>query len=221
MDKNPVLVLGLDLPFVIAASIGLRYAAALSLEMLIVHIGTMLAAAFIRRWLSGWQRYMANMAASTLLMVFARFLLFSVSPMREIFLGVSDTLGIYIYLLAVNGMTLMQAGSMRGNVKPGPVLVSAVMNALGFAITVMGVSLLREYFGAGTLWDVPVPSPIRLSGLLAPFSGFIVMGFLLAGARFFNKKITGFRLRERARKEARFKVVVERGGRRRGEEGAR
>lgn len=203
--RNPVLAISLDLPFLIATTISLRAAVAMSLELFIVHMGTMLCALITRRYLAGWVRPMVNVTVSTLLMVVSRLWLIA------LFRGITDTLGMYIYLMAVNGMTVYQSSTVKRDAHPGLVMGEAFLDALGFSLAMFVVSLFREYVGNGTLWGRSVPVPLRMPGLLVPFSGFILVGFLLALTRVVNKALLGLALREQARKDARFTVVSGKG----------
>ena len=206
--RNPVLVVGLNLPFLIATSVGLRAAAALSLELLLVHLGTMVAALIAARFCPRSVRPVVCVVVSTLLMVAARLWLIS------LFRGIVDSLGMYIYLMAVNGMTLAQTAEVTADSHPAPVLGRAFLNVLAFSVVMFLFSLFRELAGNGTLWGIAVSVPLRLSGVTVPFFGFILAGFFLAGANVLNKQLLALALRERALREARFSVVREQGTRR-------
>lgn len=203
LEKNPVLVLGLDLPFIIVTSVSLKAAAAMSLELFIIHMGTVVAALATCRFLKDWMRPLANVAVSTLIMAFSRILVVA------LFRGATDSLGMYLYLMAVNGMTIVQCAAITGESKIYPVISSAFMNTLGFAAAMFAAALFREYFGFGTFWGIPVVGPFRLSGMAAPFFGFILAGFLLAGTRFLNKRLLAHAIKEREHREKRFPVAQE------------
>ena len=194
--SDPVRHLGLDLPFLIVTSISLQAAAAISIELLAIHMGTVLAAIMLCRILPKWTRPLAYLAVSTTIM-----LLISIALSR-IFPVVTDTLGMYIYLMAVNGMTFTAAMSIERKDKIYPVLAGALKGVVGFAVAMFLTSLLREYFGSGSLWGVTVPHLIRIDGMLVPFFGFILVGFLMAGARIVNKRLLAFAINEEARIEA-------------------
>ncbi|MGI6403492.1 MAG: Rnf-Nqr domain containing protein [Oscillospiraceae bacterium] len=202
-SHSPAVMIGLCLPFLIATSVSLRAAATLSLELLVVHMGTMVVALLACRHCPRRFRPLVTMAASTLLMVAARLWLIAFFP------GIVDSLGIYIYLMAVNGLTLTQSHGLSRRSRPLPVLRGALFHVFMFSAMMFFVSFFREYLGRGTLWGIPVPSPVRLPGVLVPFFGFILAGFLLAGMKQLHKKLLGLALRERALREARFTVVEE------------
>ena len=196
--RNPVLVMGLDLPFVIAAAVSLRGAVAMSIQMFLIHMITMTVGIATCRKLPMWLRVIVNVMVSTLVMIGGRVLIVG------LFHGVSSTLGMYLYLMAVNSMTVFQSITISKRAKLWPVISGAFLNALGFSLVVIVVGLLREIFGNGTLWGVPVGIPVKMSGLLIPFSGFIIVGFLLAFTRFVNKKLLAYSVAETARREARY-----------------
>lgn len=196
--RNPILVLGLDLPFVIVCATTLKTAAALSLEMLIIHMVTVCVALVTVRTLPVWLRQIVNIGAAFITMTVARYWI------TRIFPDLANYVGMYIYLMAVNGITVYQCFQISRKAKPGKVLVSALMNAFAFALTMGVVSAVREYFSAGALWGVPLPIPARLSGLAVPFGGFLLMGFFLALAKFINRRMLAFTILEARRQDARY-----------------
>ena len=200
---SPAVMIGLCLPFLIATSVSLRAAATLSLELLAVHLGSTGIALLASYYCPRRYRLLVTVATSTLVMVGMRLLLMALYP------AIVDSLGIYIYLMAVNGLTLTQTRALEDKAKPLPVLRKAISNVLGFSAIMFLLSLYREYWGSGTLWGVPVPAPVQLPGVLVPFFGFILVGFLLAATNLINKKLLGLAIRESALREARFTVVDE------------
>lgn len=199
--RNPVLVLGLDLPFVIAAATSLKNAAAMAIQIFIIHTGTMLVGRVTCTKLHRWQAIVANVAAATFMMMVAQVLVVA------LFRGISNSLGMYLYLMAVNAMTVFQSSALPKNAKIWPVFTGALSNALGFALVVGVVALIREYFAFGSLWGISLPVLIKLPALAIPFAGFMLMGFLLAFTRFLNKRLLALSLLETARKEARYTKI--------------
>lgn len=207
LARNPVLVLGLDLPFVIVCATTLKTAVALSAEMLFIHMVTMTVALLTLR-LPVWARPLVNVGVSFLAMMTVRFVIIGLFP------ELLNYAGMYVYLMAVNGITMYQSsrlGNRRRHArKPGGTLVVAFLYALAFALVMLVVSLFREYFSSGMLWGIPVPSPFFISGLALPFSGFLFTGFLLAISRRASKRLLGFLLVETARREAHYTEIERR-----------
>jgi len=199
--KNPIQALGLDLPFLIVTTIGLRAAAAISIEFFFIHMGTIIAALILCRFLPKWSRPIVYVTISTAIMLLANGLITRLFPQQ------AGALGMYIYLLAVNAMTLGTALKVERTDKIYKLVVKGFKGALGFAAAMFIISLFREYMATGSLWGIAVPHIMRLDGLLVPFFGFILVGFLLAGTRFFGKSLMALAISEDARRESDFKIV--------------
>lgn len=198
--SNPSLVLGFDLPFLIATSTSLKNAAAMSIAMTGVHIVTMAFSVIFARKLQPWLRAIVTVVVSAGMMMLTRELIF------WMFRDIANSLGMYIYLLAVNGLTLFQSLSLSPRSKLVPVLKREFFHVFAFVITIFSLSLLREYFGNATLWGVPVPMKFKLGGLAIPFSGFIMMGFLMAVVRYFNHKLMGLAITESYNRQSRYVI---------------
>lgn len=198
--SNPGLVLGFDLPFLIATSTSLKNAAVMSIEMLGIHIFTMAVSVIFARKLPLWLRSLITMVVSAGAMMLIRELIRWVMP------DVASALATYIYLLAVNGLTLFQSLSLNKRSKLVPVLKKEFFHVFAFILTMATLSFMREYFGNGTLWGIAVPMPFKLSGISIPFSGFILLGFLMAFVKFFNHNLIGFMVKESYRRQNRFAV---------------
>jgi Na+-transporting NADH:ubiquinone oxidoreductase, subunit NqrD len=177
------LLLGLDLPFVVATGVSLMHAVAMGMEMMMIHFITVLVAFITVRILPRWARPIANVTVSTSVMLVARYIITLYFP------AVRSSSGLYIYLMAVNGMTILRSNALSVEDRPVRVLITTFVEALAFSAIIVPVAFVRELFGNGTLWAHPVALPFRLSGMLVPFFGFIVVGFMYAGIRLASKKL--------------------------------
>lgn len=203
VKRNPVMLLSVSIPFVIATAISLKFAVAMTLEMFIINVVTVVVAAFTARALEMWKRVLVNVGAATVVMMLTRALITRMFP------DISNFLGTYIYLMALNGMVILQVEEGR-SVGPsltlrelGQSLRGAVVHSLVFGLIMVAVSAFREYLGAGTLWGYPLPTVAKLQGAQLPFFGFVSVGFLLALIKFLSKKIAFANAVEKARREAR------------------
>lgn len=184
LSSNPILAFGLDLPFIIVSAINLRSAVALSIEMLFIHVVTMICAYFIASKVAVWQRVFVTSIVSVIMMLISRALVLTLIPDIENFVG------IYLYLISVNAVTLIQANFLSSNSKLRTVVKNAFFNVLAFAVCMSLVSIIREFLGNGTIWGIPISPFGKLSGIQAPFFGFIIVGFMIAFIKLINYKIT-------------------------------
>ena len=105
-----------------------------------------------------------------------------------------EDLGVYVPLAAFNGM-MLELALVHPRRRASDALHDAVMMCFGFLLVAAFLSALREFLGSGSLWGVPLTAPIRIRGLVLPFSGFILIGFLSALFRRVDSIIIGRMLR--------------------------
>jgi electron transport complex protein RnfE len=197
---NPGLFLGFDLPFLIAASTSLKNAAAISAEIIGIHMVTMALSVIFARKLPLWLRSLVTTVISAAVMMGIREFLRWALP------EAASSQAMYIYLLAVNGLTLFQSLSLGPRARLMPVLRAEAYHVFAFVAAMFTLSAAREYIGTGALWGVPLGSAYRLSGIQLPLAGFVLLGFLIAFMRFFNRRLMGFLIRENYRHQNRFSV---------------
>jgi len=198
--RSPAVLLGVSIAFAIAGSISLRAAAAMSIMIAAINMAMMIVILLTRPMKAVWGRVIIGVGTATVVMMLTREFVTFVFP------DIANFLGTYIYLAALGAMALLEpeiSPDKRRRRAFLPVLQSAVLHSLAFAAMVFTASLLREYFGNGSLWGYPVSVPFRMPGMLLPFFGFILIGFLLAAARWLSKAVTRIRIREIAQIEAR------------------
>jgi len=191
--QNPALILGVELPFVIVCANGLQNAVALSIMMFFIHLVTVVIGRMLTLELKLWQRFAINVTVSTAMMLVSREVVIYLFP------TIMNFVGIYLYLMAVNGLTLIQATYREGPRKFVPIVTRTFVEIIAFAGLMLIISFVREYFGNGTLWGIPMPIPFRQPGILYPFFGFIFTGFLLAFLRRINKLMLAMRINEAQR----------------------
>ena len=203
--KNPVSALGLDIAFLVVTSISLQAAAMIAIEMALIHFGTVIAAIALCRVIPRWSRPLVYPAISTLIMLGAGMLLGGLFPLT------AEMLGMYVYLMAVNSMTFAAALSVEREDKIYRVIGRAFVCMAGFALCMFALSLLREYLGWGMLWGRAVPHLISMDGVLVPFFGFILLGFLLAGVRTASKALQAAAINEHAGRTAVYRQLTDSG----------
>jgi len=178
LSRNPVLYSGLALPFAVSATYSLRNGVAICILMLLTTLPVLLVASLVRERIPQY----------------CRIILYTFLAMAMLFPGsgavawiapnIFDSLGIYFALMCINTLMYTRAEDYAIHNPPHKALFDGLCHALGFSLVVCVVSLVRELFGAGTVWGEPVDwLSLRIGGLLVPFSGFLLLGFLAAGIK--------------------------------------
>ena len=176
VNKGLIINLTFAAPFLVVAATTLKNGVALSLAMAVVLVPTMILSLLLRQklhfpyWLGTPVWTMAAMFLASL----------SYYVIRFISVEITDSLGIYLYLLASAAVvsavftgkritTLAAAGAW------------ALRYTLGFALAAVVISAIREVLAYGSLWGFVLPEPLRLAGAQMPFFGFIMFGVFSAG----------------------------------------
>lgn len=183
--ENPVLAYGLALPFVIVVTTDLRTGVILSGVMAITCIPCMLISSLVKERIPLWLRPVVYSFIALTIITAARLLLRNVAP------GILDPLGIYLSLMAINGLLLVGCENYACREKWSVALLRGVSYTLGFAFVVCVISAVREVFGRGTFWGEPVPFTFQMPGILIPFAGFILTGFLAAIINYIHRAVAG------------------------------
>lgn len=102
----------------------------------------------------------------------------------------SSSLGIFIPLIVVNCIILARAESFASKNSVFRSAVDGLGMGLGFTAALCIISAVREFLGAGTIFDIPIyGSTITPASIIimAP-GGFIVLGILVAAVQHFMDK---------------------------------
>ncbi len=171
---NPVLYLGICLPFVIVPTMTLKTGVLLSALMFISTIIPVAVYSSIGFRLSREIRFIISTVISTALV--SLFFYFTKTVFAEFYLIV----GVYAMLFGVNGLTIYCEHKNEG--KSVLENISFAFKAcIGYSIIVCFVSFIREFLALKTIWGQPIDLfPVKLEGISFPFFGFIMLGFLSA-----------------------------------------
>lgn len=85
---------------------------------------------------------------------------------------------IYLPLLAANSVTAVHCEQFAVRHKVKEAVWDALAVSLGFGAVIILLGIIREFFGSMSFAGIPLPFDISLPGMLMPFGGFIVLGFM-------------------------------------------
>lgn len=91
-------------------------------------------------------------------------------------------LGVFIPLIVVNCLILARAESFASKNGIIPSIVDGIGMGIGYTIAIMSISIVREFFGAGTLFGMQIfPESYPGIGIFSAAPGsFIVLGIIIA-----------------------------------------
>ena len=96
--------------------------------------------------------------------------------------SIDESLGIYLPLIVVNCIILGRAEMYASKNSVLPSILDGLGMGVGFTAALLAMGMIREFFGAGCLFGIPVTSgfmdPIII--FILPPGGFFVFGMLIA-----------------------------------------
>jgi Na+-translocating ferredoxin:NAD+ oxidoreductase subunit E len=171
---NPVLVQVIGICPVVAAAVSFRAAALLAvIYSLILIVTQVIASAFLKR-IVRWVRVAVYLIIG--LIIVSPFIYY----LEKYDIGIRITLGIYLPLLAANSLAALRCEkvAVRNTVKYS--FFDAIAASAGYSAVLLLVGFIRELLGSGSIFENPIGFLPRASGMLMPFGGFIVLGFMAA-----------------------------------------
>ena len=175
--NNPVLVQVIGICPVVAAAVSLRAAALLAgVYSLVLIITELIASAFLKKTIR-WVR-----VAIYLLIGLAVISPFSYY-LEKNDAGIRITVGIYLALLAANSLAVLRCEKIAVKNSVRHTFFDSLAASIGYSTVFIVVGFVRELIGNATILEKPVRFLPKASGMLMPFGGFIVMGFLAAALR--------------------------------------
>ena len=98
--------------------------------------------------------------------------------------SVHESIGIYLPLLCVSGIVFSRSKKFEKAESVKKCMLDALTCGIGFFVTIVAMSLVREFFGRGTVAGFTViPEKYAASLLAGPVGGFILLGILVAVCR--------------------------------------
>jgi len=107
---------------------------------------------------------------------------------------ISKTLSVFVGLIITNCIVMGRAEAFAMQNTPIDSFIDGVGNGLGYGLLLMCVGVIRELFGAGSLFGIVILNPVSDGGwyipnglLLLPPSAFFIIGFIIWGLRVWKR----------------------------------
>jgi len=189
---NPILGMGLALPFAVVATTSLQSAAALSITTLLTLIPVCLLMPFIMKLIPQqfqWVDYPLCAFLAALCVMPTRLITTAISS------TLMDSVGVYFSLLCVSSLLFAARDMTREENDLAKVLLNVLRLWLGTAIVLLLLGSIREVLGYGTIWGKPLTwMKVRFDAVMVSGMGFILLGFLSALGKKIHRSILGTQL---------------------------
>ena len=189
VKENPVLCLVLGTCPALAVTTSASGAIGMGVAATLVLLCSNVAISLLRRVIPSTVRIPAYITLIAAFVTVVQMLVKAFAP------AIDESLGIFLPLIVVNCIILGRAEMFASKNRVLPSALDALGMGVGFTAALLLMGMIRELFGAGTLFGVTVmPSfytPITV--FVLPAGGFFVFGLLIALA---NKLQGGYRGRD-------------------------
>ena len=187
LDRNPITVQVLGVCSALAVTTRVDTAAVMSIAVIGVLLGANLTVSLLRRWVPGEVRIIVQLTIVASLVMMVDQLLMAYAY------DISLELSVFVGLIITNCIIMGRAEAFAMHNPPGPSVLDALGNGLGYSLILLSVALVREVVGFGTVAGLTVlPSTtdggwFRTNGLmaLAP-AAFLLIGVIIWLLRWLN-----------------------------------
>lgn len=170
--QNPVFVMVLGLCPALAVTVSAVNALAMGAATTFVLLGSALLVSLMRNVVP------KEVRIATYIVIIATFVTIVDYLIAAISLALYEALGAFIQLIVVNCIILGRAEAHASKHAPVRALTNALGMGIGFTIGLFALGSVREIFGAGTLFGVPLFGPDFQPWvvMVLPPGGFFVLG---------------------------------------------
>lgn len=184
VDNNPITLQILGICSALAVTTSLAASVTMALALTTVVACSNAAISAIRKHIPSSIRIIVQMTIiASLVVVVDQFL-------KAFAYDISKQLSVFVGLIITNCIVLGRAEAFAMKNPVFPSFLDGLGNGLGYSLILIVVGFIRELFGTGNLWGVPI-LPLAAEGgwfnpvgiMLLPPSAFFIIGFLIWGIR--------------------------------------
>ncbi|NOY43814.1 MAG: NADH:ubiquinone reductase (Na(+)-transporting) subunit D [Planctomycetes bacterium] len=179
VDSNPITLQVLGICSALAVTSKLETSVAMALSVTFVLALSNTAISLIRHYIPSSIRIIVQMTIIASLVIIVDQLL------KAFAFGASKQLSVFVGLIITNCIVMGRAEAFAMKNPPLLSALDGIGNALGYSLILLIVGFIRELFGSGKLWGIPVmPDSYQTNGLLLlPPSAFFLIGLLIWALR--------------------------------------
>jgi Na+-transporting NADH:ubiquinone oxidoreductase subunit D len=179
-NNNPIAVQILGICSALAVTSSLKTAFVMSLALTVVTAFSNLLISLLRNHTPSSIRMIVQMIVISSLVIVVDQILQAVAY------DISKQLSVFVGLIITNCIVMGRAEAFAMKNPPIPSFIDGIGNGLGYSAMLMAVGTIRELFGSGSLFGIPVLETVNNGGwyqpngllLLPPSAFFIIGGFI-------------------------------------------
>lgn len=149
-NNNQILVAILGICSALAVTIKVNVAITMGISVIFVTGFSSLFVSLIRKVTPPNVRMIAQLAIISLFVIIVD------QVLKAYFYEMSLTLSVFVGLIITNCLVMGRAEGMAKNNPPLPAFFDGLGAASGYAIVLLGVGVIREFFGFGSLFDMQI-----------------------------------------------------------------
>jgi electron transport complex protein RnfE len=174
--ENPVLVLVLGMCPTLAVTISMKNGMGMGLATMFVLVGSNVVISMVRNLIPAKVRIPCYIVIIATFVTLVKMLMDAYAPPE-----LNRSLGIFIPLIVVNCIVLGRAEAFASKNSILPSILDGLGMGLGFTLALMALGGVREFLGAGTLFEMQVVPNWPEFALMTKAPGaFVVLGLFLA-----------------------------------------
>jgi len=180
VDNNPITLQVLGICSALAVTSSLQVAFVMSLAVIFVTGFSSMFISMIRNHIPGSIRIIVQMVIIASLVILVDQIL------KAFAFEISKTLSVFVGLIITNCIVMGRAEAFAMKNPPIESFIDGVGNGLGYGLILMLVGVVRELFGAGSLFGITILQTVNNGGwyvpngmLLLPPSAFFIIGLII------------------------------------------
>ncbi len=184
LNTNPVIFQVLGICSALAVTNSLKTALAMSIGLTVVTAFGNFFISLIRNLIPGSIRIIVQMVVVATLVIIVDQLLQAFAP------AISKQMSVFVGLIITNCIVMGRLEAFAMKNPPGISFLDGLGNGLGYSALLMAVGVIRELFGSGSLFGVPIMLTVNAGGwyipnglLLLPPSAFFLIGLIIWALR--------------------------------------
>lgn len=188
LKGNPITVLVLGICSSLAVTVELKGALVMALSVTIVTGLSSLVCSLIRKTIPNRARIIIQLVVVALMVILVDQFLKSFEATYPL----DKQLSVYIGLIITNCIVMGRIEAFALGNKPIPSLLDGLANGLGYGMILIIVAFVRELFGSGTLFGIPVLSALGYTNnglVILPPMALIILGCIIWVQRSIDKDL--------------------------------